>query len=117
MKSLRILRLLALAFVLTLALSTTAFAYPSFNLVNNSGRTITGIYCALSDTYRNWQNNVIGASGFRDGETATITLGTTARYWDLKAILTGGEVWIWENIDVERYGTVIINSDGSITKQ
>lgn len=117
MERFNIIRVLAIALVISVVTATSAFAYPSFNLVNRSGRTITGVYCALSDTYQNWHNNVIGASGFRDGETATVTLGTNARYWDMKVIFSGGDVWTWENIDVERYGTVIINRDGSLTKR
>lgn len=91
---------------LTLGFAAPAFADGTFEMVNRTGYTITGVYAGPSNESA-WGPNVL-ESTITDGQTLVVTLDTDGYgcIWDLKYVFSDGD-------EVEEYEVDICRIDGT----
>jgi hypothetical protein len=109
-----IVKVFVLAAFLVTAIQTSAFAgQQDFTFVNNSGYTIRHMYCSATN---DWEEDVLGDDVLLNGHSFKLTFpaSQTARYWDIKVILSDGPEWYWTGLDLFNISTITLDSSGTI---
>ena len=100
-----------MAFRYALAASAAAFllsgAMPAFaadrnvDVVNDSSKTITGLYASRTKL-NSWQENIIKGDPIKPGETQPVDIddGSGGCKFDFKAVFADGREAVNENVDV-----------------
>lgn len=111
----KIILLPVLALAIFLASSTAYAGQQDFVFINHSGDKITEFFCSATD---NWEENLLPRP-LNDGDTLKLTFpeDKTARYWDLKVVLAGGDEFYWAGIDLFSVSQILIDSTGSLHVQ
>ena len=115
MKSFKLLKVVLVALIFSVALSGTAFAgRQDFLLINDTGRDIISLYITPSDTFF-WDDDILGVDILENGDSEYISFSRreTDRYWDMKATFINGNEWIWEDIDLFRVSIITLRFDGA----
>ncbi|MDD4364890.1 MAG: hypothetical protein PHF19_04030 [Synergistales bacterium] len=118
MKSTR--KLLASAsalFLIGLLLSVASPLYAGaqdFVVVNRTGVTIYGLYVSPSDT-ESWEENLIEDTSIPDGGSLEISFSgydSSEAHWDVMVTDENDDSLIWEDINLLKYGRVVLHFDG-----
>lgn len=105
---------LLVAVIFSATVATSAFAgRQDFTLVNQTGRDIVNLYITPSNTFY-WDSDILGVDVLQNGGSCHIQFSRseTDRYWDMKAIFSDGNDWIWEDIDLFSVSEITLRFDG-----
>ena len=105
---------LSIALLLTLMLSSTAFAgAQDFTLVNQTGKHITHVYVSPHNV-NDWQEDVLGQEILGNGDSVEITFsgGERAAIWDIKVLFEDGSGRFWENFNLKTISVITLKSNG-----
>ncbi len=114
MKSFKLLKVVLVALIFSVALSGTAFAgRQDFLLINETGRDIINLYITPSDTFY-WDDDILGVDILANGDSEYIYFSRreTDRYWDMMATFSDGYELVWEDIDLFRVSIITLRFDG-----
>lgn len=109
-----LVKVFVLAAFLITAIQTPAFAgRQDFRFTNNSGYTVQRMYCSATSS---WEEDVLGNDVLRNGQSFKLTFpaSQTARYWDIKVVLSGGTEWYWTGLDLFNISQITLDSSGTI---
>lgn len=76
-------------------------------IINQSGRTITAIYCTATG-YGDWGGNRLNGS-VGNGGSVGIPVNTDRRYWDFNIVFSDGSSIDRRDIDVIQYDSFTIH--------
>ena len=119
MEKFQFLKITFIALIFSVALTGTAFAgRQDFTLVNLTGRDIINLYITPSDTFY-WDNDILGLDILENGDSTHIRFSRkeTDRYWDMKAIFSDGNDWVWEDIDLFSVSLITLRFDGMTVQE
>ncbi len=93
-------QLIPLGAALTICLAFPVVAEGSFEMVNETGHTITGVYAGPSNE-SSWGPNVLNGR-IASGEVVVITLDSAGYgcIWDLKYVFSDGEEYDEYEVDI-----------------
>ncbi len=114
MKKVNFIVALFAAMIFTVSAANTAFAgRQDFTLINQTGRSIVNIYITPSNTYY-WDDDILDIDILDDDGYVNITFSRseTARYWDMMAVFSDGNTWIWEDIDLFSVSSMTLRFNG-----
>ena len=99
------------ALILSLAISTVAFAARSATLINRTGRDIEAIY--VSPVAEDEWERYYGDDDFEDGDSIRIYVSSSERFWDIRCRYTNGRTETWYGVELS--GTVTLRRDGQFS--
>ncbi len=94
-----LLRRAALTLLLALAALPALAQDPSFQLVNNTGRTINEVYASPS-SQSDWGRDRLGNDVLPNGRTRAMRLPSGECRWDVRVVLEGGQAEERRNLDL-----------------
>ena len=99
------------ALILSLAISTVAFAARSATLINRTGRDIEAIY--VSPVAEDEWERYYGDDDFEDGDSIRIYVSSSERFWDIRCRYTNGRTETWYGVELS--GTVTLRRGGEFS--
>ena len=99
------------ALILSLAISTVAFAARSATLINRTGRDIEAIY--VSPVAEDEWERYYGDDDFEDGDSIRIYVSSSERFWDIRCRYTNGRTETWYGVELS--GSVTLRRDGQFS--
>lgn len=102
------------AVIFSATVASTAFAgRQDFTLVNYTGRDIVNVYIAPSNTFY-WDDDILDVGVLYNTDSVHIHFSRKERdrYWDMMAIFSDGNEWVWEDIDLFTVSEITLRFDG-----
>jgi hypothetical protein len=111
---------IALCFLLVFAAVSFAQVF-DFTLVNNTGRTITEVYCAPADDDE-WGEDVLGVDVLENGNQVEVSfdaayekilLAYGVDKYDLKVVYDNGSNMVWKNLKLADFTMLTLTVKGN----
>jgi len=105
------------AITLFLAASANAQGQQDFDLVNNTGITITEVYITPHNA-NDWGDNVFsGDAPLKDGESTTIVFSRKekAKWWDLYVVDKAGNRFQWNSLNLLEISEVTLTQKCTVS--
>jgi len=105
-------KVFVLAAFLVTAVQPSAFAYKTLKVLNNSGETVTQLFC-VSTSRSDWGRDILSnPSTLPNGYYQIVNIPDGVRYVKVRAYFSGGRYKYWDSIDLNRTGTIKVTPYG-----